>query len=635
MHYFTVVIMNTIRLLLLFTFFAHTLSAQPVINAKDYGLDASKDATPAILKALKACYDQNASKLVIPKGTYLFYPDKALEKYVHISNNDDGLKRIAFPIYDFNGLEIDGQGSLFIMHGEMLAVNIDGSQNITLKNFSIDWNKPFNFQGEVVAINPQTNSFDLKVYDECDYEIVANELVFVEKPGKAVRTWRQWPLPTKKDLGWEQNLDWNIWYDPVTMAGALNGGGNHILRSYNESLQVRYHVEEVEKNLLRFYNAAAQLPKIGWVLILKGKKDLNRLSPGIHLFNSDDIRLENVNVHHSGGMALIGERSGNIFMENFNVKLREGSGRLISATADATHFVSCRGVISFNNCLFENMLDDATNVHGIYTTVDGLVDEYTLGVKRMHGQQMGFLFATPGDSISFSHHASLFPYAKLQVQRVYEPNEEYMEITFTEKVSDLIRPNTVLNNITWQPDLQFKNSTVRRNRARSILISTAGDVLVEGNHFETSTSTSIHISGDGTFWYESGPVRNVLIRNNHFKDMSLQGTSPVVRIDPQIVFAAEPTHYYHKSIVVENNTFELFKDYLVYAFSVRDFQFRNNTIVKSNDYEFEKVNNSMEFRYSKDIHIEGNVYNGPGELFIMYDQWVEGVNSRNNKGFAK
>ena len=615
--------------------FSVGLLAQAVINAKDFGLDETKDATTALLKALQSCRDLNAGKLIIPKGTYKFYPDKALEKYVHISNNDDGLKRIAFPIYDFDGLEIDGQGSLFIMHGEMLAVNVDGSKNIILRNFSIDWNKPFNFQGEVVAINPQTNSFDLKVYDECDYEIVANELVFVEKPGKAVRTWRQWPLPVKDNIGWEQNLDWNIWYDPVTKAGALNGGGNHILRSYNESLQVRYHVEEMETNLLRFYNAAVQLPRIGWALILKGKKDLNRQSPAIHLFNSDDIRLENVNVYHSGGMALIGERCGNIFMENFNVKLREGSGRLISATADATHFVSCRGVISFNNCLFENMLDDATNVHGIYTTVANLVDDYTLAVKRMHGQQMGFLFATPGDSISLSEHASLYTYDYFKVQRVYEPNSEYIEITLTEKVSDVLRPNTVLNNITWQPDLQFRNSTVRRNRARSILISTAGDVLVEGNHFETCTFSGIHISGDGTFWYESGPVRNVLIRNNYFKDMSLQGTSPVVRIDPQIVFENEPTHYYHKNIVIENNTFELFKNYLVYAFSVRDFRFRNNTIINSEAYKPERVNNAMEFKYSKDILIEGNHNKAGGTALIVTDTWTDGVNILKNIGFVK
>ena len=35
--------------------------------------------------------------------------------------------------------------------------------------------------------------------------------------------------------------------------------------------------------------------------------------------------------------------------------------RVISTTADATHFVNCKGDILIENCRFENMLDDGTN----------------------------------------------------------------------------------------------------------------------------------------------------------------------------------------------------------------------------------------------------------------------------------
>ncbi|WP_025865274.1 hypothetical protein [Prolixibacter bellariivorans] len=43
------------------------------INAAQFGLREQKDATPAILKALDACYESGASRLIIPKGTYHFY----------------------------------------------------------------------------------------------------------------------------------------------------------------------------------------------------------------------------------------------------------------------------------------------------------------------------------------------------------------------------------------------------------------------------------------------------------------------------------------------------------------------------------------------------------------------------------
>ena len=76
------------------------------------------------------------------------------------------------------------------MHGEMVAFDIQNSRNIILENFFIDWEQPFYFQGEVAAVHKNKNAFDLKVHKECDYEIVANEVVFLEKPHTATRTWK-------------------------------------------------------------------------------------------------------------------------------------------------------------------------------------------------------------------------------------------------------------------------------------------------------------------------------------------------------------------------------------------------------------------------------------------------------------
>jgi len=223
---------RTLLFLLLFTLFSTKgYPKEIVINAKDYGLKQNEDAVPALRKALEACIAQKATKLIIPQGRYDCYPAKATEKYLRVSNNDNGMKRILFPLQDMKNFEIDGQGSQFIMHGQMVAVDVDNCTDIKLTNFSIDWNKPFYFQGEVVAIDKSSNSFDLRVFEECDYEIVAHELLFLEKAKKAIRTWSRWSIPLEDDYGWEQNIDWNIWYDSKTKAPAF-GHGVSILRSY-------------------------------------------------------------------------------------------------------------------------------------------------------------------------------------------------------------------------------------------------------------------------------------------------------------------------------------------------------------------------------------------------------------------
>ena len=606
------------------------------LNAGDFGLTTTADATPAIRRALEACQAQDARKLVIPGGTYHFHPEKAMEKFVHISNNDDGLKRIAFPIQGFRDFEIDASGARLIMHGEMVTFDIQDAEDITLKNFSIDWIKPFYFQGQVTRILEAENAFDLKVYEECDYEIVANELVFLEKPGMAIRTWKSWAMPMKQDLGWEQNIDWNIWFDPSTRAGAY-GAGPCALRSWNEDLKVRYHVEEIEAGVLRFYNAAPRLPELDWVLIVKGKKSLNRTSPAIHVFNSKNFTLENATVYHAGGMGFIAERTENVSLEGFAVRLPEGAGRMVTTTADATHFVNCRGLVSFNNCHFENMLDDATNVHGIYTRVVGLVNDQTICVRRVHGQQQGFLFATPGDSIRLSDMTSLKPYAARKVSSVSSLNSEHMEITFTESVKDILQPGSVADNLTWQADLHMRNTTVRRNRARSILISTGGNVMVENNDFQTCTFTSILFEGDGTFWHESGPVRNVVIRNNRFRDFGLaSGDAPLIQCSARVNFEDGPSHYYHHHILIENNHCEVFGRILANISFVDGFVFRGNRIVKSTAYPLAPAEGPVfSFRASRNIVIENNEYGWDTPASVAVDEWTENIKVLNNRGFAK
>jgi len=614
----------------------HSLHARTV-NAGDYDLDP-QDATPGIQRAIEDCKALGAERLTIPKDTYHFYPDKAVERFVHVSNNDDGLKRIAFSLVGYESLEIDANGSQFIMHGEMLPFDLKDCRNIKLRNFSIDWNKPFYFQGQVEAVHPDKDAFDLRVHDECDYEIVANELIFLEKPGHAKRTWqyRYWPVNIEEWRGWEQNIDWNIWYDPATKT-TVRDGRRKRLRSFNEETGQRYHAKEIEPGLVRLFHATPVLPEKGWVIVIKGRKDANRTSPGIHVAGSQDITLEHVTIHHAGGMGFIAEKTENVVLRKVRVKLPKNSNRMVTTTADATHFVNCRGLISFEACFFENMLDDATNVHGIYTRIEEQIDAHTIGVTRVHGQQQGFAFAEPGDRIRLSVSETMEPYAQLTVDSVFEPNSQYLEIRFTEPVDSILQPNSVADNLTWQADMTMRDTVVRRNRARTMLISTGGDVLVENNDFSTCSSVSMLFAGDATFWHESGPVRNVVIRNNRFRDFGLAGRgAPVINFNPEFDFDGAPTHYYHKNIMIEGNEMEVFGRLLVRAKTVDGFHFLNNVIRPSDTYPLSSEEGPVfQFDYSNDIVIRGNRYLWSRPAVVEVDPWTDNVQVHNNEGVVE
>ncbi|MCU6707744.1 right-handed parallel beta-helix repeat-containing protein [Paenibacillus sp. J5C_2022] len=85
---------------------------------------------------------------------------------------------------------------------------------------------------------------------------------------------------------------------------------------------------------------------------------------GILFYECSGVQVYDVTLHYIPGMGIIGHRSENLAFTRLKVK--PGIGRVLSTNTDATHFISCKGEISFTACSFEGMGDDAVNVHGFY-----------------------------------------------------------------------------------------------------------------------------------------------------------------------------------------------------------------------------------------------------------------------------
>ena len=366
------------------------------------------DHSLAMARALTRCREEGTQVLVLPKDTYHFRPDFAAERYCFISNNDSGLKRVAFDLTEMTDFTIDGNGSRLVFHGQMLPFLLQEGQGITLRNFSIDWEHPFHFQGDVVAVDPENNSFDLKVFDECIYQLRGGQLFFLEKQPRDPQAWLGMALGMQQDMGWVQNLQWTMWYETESRRPWF-GEGLHHLHQYNQKLERYHRVEELAPNHLRIFDATDNLPEPGMTLVLKGRLSKNRYCPAIFADRCTDTHIENVTVHHAGGMGLIAQRCTNVTLDGFDVTLPPESRRAITTTADATHFVGCRGMIQFADCTFENMLDDATNVHGMYVKIARQQSPRSVLARRMHSQQVGTPFADAGDRLRFSDHARLAP----------------------------------------------------------------------------------------------------------------------------------------------------------------------------------------------------------------------------------
>ena len=602
------------------------VAERPLLDASDFGLNdlnPGDDATPVFRRAVEACREQSARGLRVPPGEWHLYSDYAFEKTVAVANNDPGVKRIVFGLDGLESFELSAEGARFVCHGQMIPISADETQGLTLRGFTINWARPFNFQGNVTATHPDLNAFDMKVHGEVAYEIRGDRLMFLEKLSPRPNAWKEWAPPPAEQLAWEHNLQWNMWFDGATR--------RPIPSEHLWAFEPDPRVEQVGPRTVRVVDSLNQLPQVGWVVTVKGMVDPNRTSPAIRIARCSDVMLEDVTIHHAGGMGLIAQRTDGVTLRRFRVVLPEGMGRYVTTTADATHFNGCRGEIVLENSVFENMLDDATNVHGCFVRIEKKLGARTLVCRRVHSQQRGLIVMTPGDRVRFISSDDLQPIGDARVTATRELNSDLFEATFDQLPEGGLPARAGVYNLTWQPNLTVRGCTVRNHRARTMLIATAGDVLIENNRFEYSSMAGIQLEGDNGFWWESGPTRNVLIRKNVFRD----NIGSALRIAPQIDAGRFPEAVYHGGIVFEDNLIEAYHRRVFEGTAVDGLVFRNNTI-RPTDYLYEPVTDapSFDIRSGRGIVIEGNRYEGEPALTVKVGHPSATPEMKGNQGIV-
>lgn len=619
------------KLIILLTLFIALESyGQKVLNLKDFNIEGVKDATTIVVEALEKCKEEGISTLVFPKGTYHFYPTFAPEFFCEIVNNDNGLKRTAFPIIGFNDFVVDGNGSDFIFHGKMIPFIIEESSNVKITNLTIDWEVPFTLEGLVVANDVAKQTFDIEV--KTPYIVENNRLYlsleredspYEQKFGKRFATYEHYNL----------EIGENIFWDPKTMAPIYN-------TALYDMHERGVKAEELKKGLIRISTKIKKTPPLGSIMVAKGDYLQNRTSPAFRVFKTKNLEVKNVNVYHAGSMGFIAERSENITLDSFNVVLRKGSGRMITATADATHFCNVKGEIIIKNCTFENMLDDSVNIHGTYVRVNKIIDEYTLAVETYHPHQNGFLFGEEGDMVQIIEQDNFQPTTEPMIlKKVKRINEKISYITFDKPITNKVALYDGVENISWNASAIIENNIVRNNRARSFIIKTPRKVVVRNNHLSSQMAV-FRLTGGLGLWNESGPNVDLLIENNLIENSVYggNGVQAVFLIDPQYANKKNFEGKYSKNITIRNNTIKTFDSSILVAMSVDGLIFENNEIIQTDAYKpiFPDADN-VQIINCNNVIIKGNTYKklDGKETTITIDEKSTNVNVVKGDAFSK
>lgn len=549
-----------------------------VIDVTEYGADPSgaSDSAPAIQKAIDAAAQVEGKKtLYFPKGTYNIYPDKAVHREQYISNTVGtngswNTKIIGILLKDLDDITLEGSGSLFQFHGRMTTLMTENCHNVTLRNFDIDWQTPPTV--DVTVIETNGNEATLYIPESQPYEVKNNHIFWTSE----LSPYTGQPYWSGQDFinGYAQIAD--------AKEGSTWRGGNELFSNIAA-------ISDLGSNLVKItYSNRDASVKPGLVVQMRPPV---RDQTGLLLWKSTNVLMEKVNIRFFHGFALEGMHSKDLTFRDMDFRTDKSTGRISSGTADHIHMSTCGGQITVENCRFNDPHDDPINIHGTYNQVVEILAPNKIKVRFKHHETAGFPNFFEGDQLGFTRQDDMIAINEtFTVTHVDGPDGlggnmgegsgslTDMILTLDHDIPSAVAVNEyAVENLSYVPDVLIRNNLFIESPTRGVLCTTSGKVVIENNRFESMNQAGLYLSNDAQSWYESGPIKDMVIRNNTF----IHNKSYPILIEPTnpTVDAAKPVHH---NITIEDNTFYTQGQTVVSAKSTEGLTIRNNRVLREN-----------------------------------------------------
>lgn len=510
------------------------------------------DVTARVQQAIAACKDKPGAVLEFQPGRYDFYPDSAVKKTYFISNTSsetevpDKLKTIGLFFENFKGLTIEGNGAEFIFHGKMITWVFDHCEDMTLRNVSVDFERPS--MSEMVLLEVTPTAIRGAVHPDSRFTIINQRL--------------EW-----------YGEKWGVKQFHAILSDTVNGVNTY--SSWDPFYKSKATL--VGPGIVQFRGDFSRFKgQVGNVLSVR---DGIRDQVGAFMQHCKNVHLENINMRYMHGLGITAQFSENLYYSHINVKPADHGGRVIATFADGMHFSGCKGAIEITDVHFKGLHDDPINVHGTHLQITQIVSPRVLKLRFMHHQTYGFEAFFAGDSIGFVHSAELQTYGNGLVTAAKLLSDREMEVTLSKDMPAGVRAGDCLENTTWVPSLTIRNCRFEGTNARGLLVTTRKKVLITDNTFYRTGMHAILIADDASSWYESGPVQDVTITGNTFEGCgyNLAPGNFVIAIAPENHTLVKG-YMVHRNIRIENNDFKIYDYPVLTARSTANLVFRHNRI---------------------------------------------------------
>ena len=267
-----------------------------------------------------------------------------------------------------------------------------------------------------------------------------------------------------------------------------------------------------------------------------------RTLSSVYTFDCDNIKIENYRLINGSGMGISTNHSSNIYIDGLKLMHDELSNGIIANAADAIHSIACSGDFIIKNSIFEGMMDDALNVHGIFCQFDR--KENNIMYLKMSSYCSGYLnIFGKGETVAVYNGPTMEETARYTIKSVEILDKDNIKLEMFEEIKNH-NNGDIVENISAQSNITIKNC--RFGKANShIRFQSRGKIVIE----DTEIGLPVLLTGDATYWFESSPVQDITFKNVRYNTEKAQ-----IRLMPEIM-PTEKEPYYHKNIKLTNCEF--------------------------------------------------------------------------------
>lgn len=493
------------------------------VSVEDFGAkpdDGVNDAD-ALRAAAKYCREHPNTTLVFPAGVYDFSdPDAArIEREAIDGTYGYGLqvqRYLFIPTkpyvtgLDFTGarnLTIEAYGAKLMVEGWMELLAFIRCKNVTVKGLQVDYKRHNNIEAVITAIKGDIieAEFDPEYYKYSDKLVQGRTEFYNPRIGQ--------------------------FYD---CDGGMIGS------------------PEPGKVLFKFTRSISE---VGDILVIRHG---GHYRPCYMLRESENVTLKDIIIYSFPGMGVVGHETENILLDHIQVV--PYPGRYTSTTTDATHFTSCRGNITIQNCMFRGCLDDCTNIHNYYWYPYAQEDQNKVEIRvekaDLHAQSLDY--PHKGDTLSLIHRRSIAPLDKFVVRDVDTSWVDWKVIVTLDKPITqaqcdsgfLYNTNFIYANIV--------NNTVVSKSGRAFYVKVPR-AYVGYNKIIKTSMTALKIGGE-LWWHEAGPIKDILVEHNYIANCNYIHTIYThPDWDGSVIYVTSDTEevgpYINSGLVVRDNVF--------------------------------------------------------------------------------